>query len=149
MSVVPEFCAGGRRRRVAAPAAGGDGGLRRVGGDGAELEVKAGQTVFIEKGERFRPMFPDGGTEYVPVCLPAFRPDRCIREEEAGDTASERHPNIDGMERDCACACTQIARRVWLFVRKRRRTMHAHTRAQSRTRRHAWRGTRACACSPP
>ena len=23
-------------------------------------------------GERFRPTFPDGDTEYVPVCLPAF-----------------------------------------------------------------------------
>jgi len=45
------------------------------------LEVKAGQTVFIEKGERFKPEFPEGGTEYVPVCLPAFRPDRCIRED--------------------------------------------------------------------
>jgi len=45
------------------------------------LEVRAGQTVFIAKGERFKPEFPDGGTEYVPVCLPAFRPDRCIRED--------------------------------------------------------------------
>merc|ERR1719247_2572880 len=59
--------------------------------DKEELEVKKGETVFIERGERFRPMFPDGDTEYVPVCLPAFRPDRCIREEESGDTAvSER-----------------------------------------------------------
>ena len=53
-------------------------------GDGKELEVSHGQTVFIERGERFRPTFPEGGTEYVPVCLPAFRPDRCVREEEAG-----------------------------------------------------------------
>jgi len=47
-----------------------------------ELEVNAGDSVFIEKGERFRPIFPEGGTEYVPVCLPAFRPDRCIREDD-------------------------------------------------------------------
>lgn len=47
----------------------------------SQLEVKAGQTVFIAKGERFKPEFPDGGTEYVPVCLPAFRPDRCLRED--------------------------------------------------------------------
>ena len=53
--------------------------------DGGEpVEVKAGETVFIARGERFRPTFPEGGTEYVPVCLPAFRPDRCIREEEEG-----------------------------------------------------------------
>jgi len=51
---------------------------------GEDIEVKAGQTVFIARGERFRPTFPDGGTEYVPVCLPAFRPDRCTREEEEG-----------------------------------------------------------------
>lgn len=44
--------------------------------------MKAGQTVFIAKGERFKPEFPDGNTEYVPVCLPAFRPDRCIREDD-------------------------------------------------------------------
>ena len=51
--------------------------------DGAkQLEVGAGQTVMIAQGERFKPTFPDAGTEYVPVCLPAFRPDRCIREEE-------------------------------------------------------------------
>lgn len=56
-------------------------------GDGpSELEVKAGETVFIAKGERFRPTFPDSGTEYVPVCLPAFRPDRCHREEEGGES---------------------------------------------------------------
>ena len=45
----------------------------------SSLDVKAGETVFIERGERFKPEFPDGGTEYIPVCLPAFRPDRCQR----------------------------------------------------------------------
>ena len=48
-----------------------------------KLEVQAGEAVFIERGERFRPTFPDGGTEYIPVCLPAFRPDRCIREDDS------------------------------------------------------------------
>jgi len=56
---------------------------------GGELEVKAGETVYIAKGERFRPTFPEGGTEYVPVCLPAFRPDRCIREEEVGEVSKK------------------------------------------------------------
>ena len=45
------------------------------------LEVNAGETCFVAKGERFRPVFPVAPTEYVPVCLPAFRPDRCHREE--------------------------------------------------------------------
>ena len=34
-------------------------------------------------------MFADGATEYIPVCLPAFRPDRCIREDD-----SERTKNV-------------------------------------------------------
>lgn len=58
--------------------------------DGAsKMEVSAGQTVFIAKGERFKPEFPDGNTEYVPVCLPAFRPDRCIREDSQNGEDSE------------------------------------------------------------
>lgn len=49
--------------------------------DGTVLKVKAGDTAFVAEGEKFRPIFPEGGVEYVPICLPAFRPDRCIREE--------------------------------------------------------------------
>jgi uncharacterized protein (DUF952 family)/mannose-6-phosphate isomerase-like protein (cupin superfamily) len=48
------------------------------------LTVKEGETVFIPKGERFQPVFPQAGAEYLPVCIPAFRPDRCLREEEVG-----------------------------------------------------------------
>eukprot|EP00966_Prymnesium_polylepis_P028903 670241-Prymnesium_polylepis.2 len=62
----------------------------------AELEVRAGQTVFIARGERFRPEFPDGGTEYVPVCLPAFRPDRCIREDGPNSEVSKRLKTLHG-----------------------------------------------------
>lgn len=51
------------------------------------LEVNAGETCFVAKGERFRPVFPIAPTEYIPVCLPAFRPDRCHREE--GEEASD------------------------------------------------------------
>lgn len=50
------------------------------------VTAKAGETAFVSKGERFRPVFPQGDTEYIPVCLPAFRPDRCIREEENGES---------------------------------------------------------------
>lgn len=52
-------------------------------GEEKSLEVNPGDTVFVAKGERFKPVFPSGNTEYIPVCLPAFRPDRCLREEEA------------------------------------------------------------------
>ena len=40
------------------------------------LTVHAGETVFVGRGERFQPVFPVGNTEYIAVCLPAFRPDR-------------------------------------------------------------------------
>jgi len=67
-------------------------------GDEEPLEVKAGQTVFIAKGERFRPTFPDGDTEYIPVCLPAFRPDRCIREEADGGEVSKKLKSLHGAD---------------------------------------------------
>lgn len=52
------------------------------------MTVQEGETVFIPKGERFRPVFPKAGAEYVPVCIPAFRPDRCLREEGGGEVNS-------------------------------------------------------------
>ena len=51
------------------------------------LEVSEGETVMVTKGEKFRPVFPIAPTEYIPVCSPAFRPDRCHRDE--GNEASE------------------------------------------------------------
>eukprot|EP00440_Ansanella_granifera_P004300 gb/GFBE01004662.1/.p1 GENE.gb/GFBE01004662.1/~~gb/GFBE01004662.1/.p1 ORF type:complete len:420 (+),score=87.31 gb/GFBE01004662.1/:1-1260(+) len=65
-------------------------------GDGQTLEVPAGKTVFIEKGERFRPVFPEGQTEYIPVCLPAFRPDRCLREDEPDSAVSVKLKELHG-----------------------------------------------------
>jgi uncharacterized protein (DUF952 family) len=44
------------------------------------LVVKAGQAVFMPKGERVRWVFKEAA-EYVPICLPAFSPDNCFREE--------------------------------------------------------------------
>ena len=43
-------------------------------------KVNAGQTVFIPKGSRMQPVFPVP-SKYLPACLPAFKPERCIREE--------------------------------------------------------------------
>lgn len=62
-----------------------DGGVNATTAT-STLEVNAGETCFVAKGERFRPIFPIAPTEYVPICIPAFRPDRCHREE--GDVAS-------------------------------------------------------------
>lgn len=49
------------------------------------LRVEQGETCFVAAGERFRPVFPHAGVKYVAVCLPAFTPDRCVREEEGGE----------------------------------------------------------------
>lgn len=46
------------------------------------MTVEIGETCFIKKGERFRPVFPYGNVEYIAVCIPAFKPERCIREED-------------------------------------------------------------------
>jgi len=58
------------------------------------LTAQAGETVFVGKGERFRPVFSEAGTEYFPVCLPAFRPDRCLREEEGVTEVSKNLQNL-------------------------------------------------------
>lgn len=54
------------------------------------LTVKAGETCLVSKGERFRPVFPEGGVEYIPVCFPAFKPELCIREEEGVSEVSTK-----------------------------------------------------------
>lgn len=46
-----------------------------------EIEVQAGQTVLIEKGTQFRPVFPDIGTEFIPICCPAFSPELVTKDE--------------------------------------------------------------------
>ena len=51
-----------------------------------DVQVNAGQTVKINRGTRFRPSFPTTKTKYIPVCLPAFTPERCLREDEPNDT---------------------------------------------------------------
>jgi uncharacterized protein (DUF952 family) len=53
------------------------------------VSAVAGDTIFIEKGQRFKPVFPVADTEYIPVCIPAFKPERCIREDEGLDDKEE------------------------------------------------------------
>ena len=73
-----------------------------VGGEKQVLTVEAGQTALIEKGERFHPVFPVANTTYIPVCLPAFSPERCVREEEGTSDVADRlrdlHRKIDGAD---------------------------------------------------
>ncbi|KAI2508405.1 Protein of unknown function (DUF952) [Fragilaria crotonensis] len=57
---------------------------------GEVITVSAGETAFIDRGERFRPVFPVADTEYIPVCRPAFSPERCIREEDGVSDVSAK-----------------------------------------------------------
>jgi uncharacterized protein (DUF952 family)/mannose-6-phosphate isomerase-like protein (cupin superfamily) len=58
--------------------------------DGTVMTVNAGETAFIDKGEKFRPIFPVADTVYIPVCRPAFSPERCFRhEEEVSDVSAK------------------------------------------------------------
>lgn len=53
----------------------------RVEHDGGALDVRAGQAVITQPGERVRYSTPDAeGAEYVAVCLPAFTPETVHRE---------------------------------------------------------------------
>jgi len=77
--------------------------LHQENDDGSKtvMKVNSGQTVFIPKGSRMQPVFPVPA-KYIPVCLPAFAPERCTREEgtELSDVSarlSELHHGSDGM----------------------------------------------------
>ena len=57
-------------------------GMLRVEHDGGTLDVRAGQAVIAEPGERVRYSTPQPeGAEYIAVCLPAFSPDTVHRED--------------------------------------------------------------------
>ena len=70
--------------------------------EGGVLTVSEGETVFIGKGERFRPVFPVAGAQYVPICIPAFRPDRCQREDEGGINSSEIASKLVNLHKEAA-----------------------------------------------
>lgn len=56
-------------------------GMLRVEHDGGTLDVRAGELVTVQRGERVRYSTPEaGGAEYLAVCLPAFSPDTVHRE---------------------------------------------------------------------
>jgi uncharacterized protein (DUF952 family) len=77
------------------------------------LTLSAGETCFIAAGERFRPVFPDTA-EYIAVCSPAFRPELCIREEnatvsEVADKLRELHTNAGGKSSSSVAAAAAAA----------------------------------------
>ena len=55
-----------------------------------KLTVNAGETCYVPKGERYRPLFPEVDTEFIAICSPAFKPERCFREEEGSSGVSDQ-----------------------------------------------------------
>lgn len=93
-------------------------------GEPRVLTATAGDTVFVARGERFRPVFPEGNTEYIPVCLPAFKPERCIREDDA-ETApvakklAELHETDDKKSSDAAAAPVEKSEKLYHMCEKK------------------------------
>ena len=56
--------------------------------DNETLTVNAGETCLVSRGERYRPLFPVADTEFLAICLPAFKPERCVREEDGPAAAA-------------------------------------------------------------
>jgi mannose-6-phosphate isomerase-like protein (cupin superfamily) len=57
-------------------------GMVRVEHEGGSIDVRAGQAVVTAPGEWVRYSTPEGGAEYVAVCLPAFSMDTVHRDAE-------------------------------------------------------------------
>ena len=63
------------------------------------VTASVGDTVFIREGTRFKPSFLED-SEYVPVCLPAFRPDRCIREDGDDEQGQKISDNLKSLHQN-------------------------------------------------
>jgi len=56
-------------------------GKLRVEHKGGSLDVSAGQAIITHPGEWIRYSTPDGPTEYVAICMPAFSPATVHRDD--------------------------------------------------------------------
>jgi mannose-6-phosphate isomerase-like protein (cupin superfamily) len=57
-------------------------GMLLVETERGAVEIRAGQAVIVQKGERVRYSTPGpDGAEYIAVCIPAFSPETVRREE--------------------------------------------------------------------
>jgi mannose-6-phosphate isomerase-like protein (cupin superfamily) len=57
-------------------------GMVRVEHEGGTLDVRAGQAVVTAPGEWVRYSTPEGGAEYIAVCVPAFSMETVHRDPE-------------------------------------------------------------------
>jgi mannose-6-phosphate isomerase-like protein (cupin superfamily) len=60
-------------------------GTLRVEHDGGHVDVRAGQAIVTSPGEWVRYSTPEGQTEYIAVCIPAFLMDTVNRDKD-GET---------------------------------------------------------------
>mmetsp|Transcript_36806 Transcript_36806/g.43976 ORF Transcript_36806/g.43976 Transcript_36806/m.43976 type:complete len:319 (+) Transcript_36806:69-1025(+) len=73
--------------------------LQHGNDDGMTTIVPAGSGVTLEEGERVKWVWPDeGGCVYVPICVPAFSPEGCRREEEVGSAKDEDPGTMVGLK---------------------------------------------------
>ena len=85
---------------------------------GPATKVSAGQAVFLAKGERVRWHFTESA-EYVPICLPAFSPDNCFREDSEAAKPPPTHDSHDSIYH-------LVQKPLW-EASKARPTTHRHT----------------------
>ena len=85
---------------------------------GPATKVSAGQAVFLAKGERVRWHFTESA-EYVPICLPAFSPDNCFREDSEAAKPPPSHDSHDSIYH-------LVQKPLW-EASKARPTTHRHT----------------------
>lgn len=62
--------------------------------DGSIVTVRAGEAAFLAKGLRVKWIWP-GPARYIPICLPAFTPENCGREDEAGNHMAKSSAAMD------------------------------------------------------
>ncbi|HKX47042.1 MAG TPA: hypothetical protein VJM06_00120 [Gaiellaceae bacterium] len=55
-------------------------GVVRVESDEGVVDVRAGEAIVTQRGERVRYSTPDAEAEYLAICLPAFSPEVVNRE---------------------------------------------------------------------
>jgi quercetin dioxygenase-like cupin family protein len=55
-------------------------GMVRVEHEGGTIDVRAGQAIVTAPGEWIRYSTPEGGAEYIAVCIPAFSMDTVHRD---------------------------------------------------------------------
>ena len=76
------------------------GKIKIMFSDDQVLTVNAGETCLVPRGDRYKPVFPEANTEFLAICLPAFTPERCHREDNSstGSSKEEKESTCNGAD---------------------------------------------------